>query len=358
MTMPFFRRLPSVRRLDKKPVQSKANRRFKRRRRRGFAATRRLKAALNANLQYNYFSALYEMEVPMIAIFPEIAAAAAAGDVERLAVLVRKYFAGPAVHAPQLDVASLLLGAGVEVQRLPLGGGTLAALLAKDERGAFNIVAVLGTGKISEPSQRFLLAHMLGHFLFDIQPLIARGDLQVSGYRESACPLKRYGQGGLEAEVGGQEMRRKEERADDFAAAVLLPKGMTRKAFASFKSDVERTARFFGVTRACLVRRLTQIDVLDAPPASFLDAEQSLGGAAPGAPADYDREPLQMAAPEGTSMPRAYAASSYGKAARETGRGKGKEQVQEKEQASTAKVKGMERLRELARKLDPEVKAK
>jgi hypothetical protein len=306
----------------------------------------------------------------MIAIFPEIAAAAAGSDVERLAVLVRKYFAGTQAQSPKVDPRSLLIGAGVEVQRLPLGGKTLAALLAKDERGAFNIVAVLNTSGATKnimatdtPAERFLLAHMLGHVLFDIQPQVARGELQVTGYRESFCPLKRYGQGGIDAETQEAAAQRKEERADDFAAAVLLPLAMTRKAIVSFKGDMEKTAQFFNVTRACLTRRLTQIGYLGAGSPSFLDAEQSLAKAAMAgakAPAtardmlgrtDLDEAQMEMlkaANPALGTVPKAFAAASYGQdqspkiikgAAGSGGDAK-------------AVASGMERIRELAKRLD------
>src|SRR4051812_5981485 len=118
----------------------------------------------------------------MIAIFPEIAACAKAGDVERLAILVRRYYGGNQTLAPEPCVETLLEAAGLGVKRLPMA--TLGALLAKDERGRFTIVALLNEQKEQDehPATRFLLAHMLGHFLLDIQPLIATGDWQVSGY--------------------------------------------------------------------------------------------------------------------------------------------------------------------------------
>lgn len=324
----------------------------------------------------------------MIAIFPEIVAAAAKGDVERLAVLARKYFGAGDAYAPRLDVQALLVYAGVEVEALPLE--TPGALVAKDERGAFKIVAIVGTHR-DEAETRFLLAHMLGHVMLDILPVIARGDWQVSGLREVASPLKRYGQGGVDQMPGqgaGPEARR-EELADRFAAALIMPLGMVRRAHEKFQ-DVAKTAAFFGVPRACLERRLVDIGVVLSDPVNFLDAERKLGGSAQGTGHSHafghgnghgqggasdhgDENRSGLSAPE-PSMPRSYAASTYGQTERSTRRA-GKSSPEEApsaakstkagktpprsagqaaSEAAPAPVspKGMDRLRELAKRLD------
>jgi hypothetical protein len=141
----------------------------------------------------------------MIAIFPEIVQCAASGDVERLAILFRKYYGGKQTAAPRPSLTALLGAAGLSVRHLGDAAGRagaqataaapVGALLAKDERGAFTITAVI-QGTEEDAATRFLLAHQLGHYLLDIQPLIASGDWQVSGFREEACPLKRYAAGG------------------------------------------------------------------------------------------------------------------------------------------------------------------
>lgn len=194
----------------------------------------------------------------MIAIFPEIATKAARGDIENLAVTVRRYFGGRDTFAPSPDVAELVDNVGVLVQRVPFECN--GALLARDERGAFEIIAVVREGT-EAAAERFLLAHMLGHFLFDVQPLIAQGDWTVSGLREVVCPMRRYirdpGVRNAEATVSVAE-RQKEARADDFAAALLMPKGMVQRACDKI-GDRDRVAAFFGVPRACLDRRLSQL---------------------------------------------------------------------------------------------------
>ncbi len=295
----------------------------------------------------------------MIAIFPEIAAAALAGDVERLAILVRRYFCDREAHAPNPDVARLMINAGMEVKTLPMD--TLGALLAKDERGAFNITCVVHE-RTEEPAKRFLLAHMLGHYLLEIQPLIARGDWQISGYREAHCPAKRYAQA-APGSAGANLEQRREIAADEFAAALLLPRGMVRRAMDHLK-DLDKTAAFFNVTLAVLCRRLGDIGIMQPGPTNFLDAERQLGG-----------EPLAEAEPAPTlnapiepSMPRSYAASTYGQTEKATrqpvakapapavkggARPAAKPTAKPAPKATAEPVgQGMDRLRAIARRMD------
>ncbi len=297
----------------------------------------------------------------MIAIFPEIVAAAAAGDVERLAILVRRYFCDRETFAPKPDVGRLMINAGMEVKTLPMD--THGALLAKDERGAFTITAVVNE-RVDETQRRFLLAHMLGHYLLEIQPVIARGDWQASGYREPQCPAKRYAQSSP-VDMNQLEARR-ELLADDFAVALLLPRGMVRRAFEQLK-DVERTAQFFGVAAAVLGRRLSDIGLAPNLPSNFLDAERQIGAAV-----DAPPEAKAMVAPIEPSMPRSYAASTYGQTEKQTRKPAAKPSVKPATKAggqaerapapnpaptrkptpAAPKGIGMDRLREIARKMD------
>ena len=206
----------------------------------------------------------------MIAIFPEIASCAAAGDLERLAVLVRLYFGGDETFAPVLETEQLLVGAGIEVQRLSLDYE--GALLAKDERGAFRIVAALRQG-LTKTEERFLLAHLLGHYLLDIQPMIAGGELQVRGFRESLSPLHRYGSTSRQAT--GDRDAELDARADRFASCLLLPSALLKRAYAKMGA-AKPTAHFFGVTLQCLQRRLEDTGVKVDQPVNFLAAEDRL----------------------------------------------------------------------------------
>lgn len=246
---------------------------------------------------------------PMIAIFPEIAALALAQDVERLAILVRRYFGGTGIYAPRLDVEALLATFGLKIRRLPeIQHG---ALLAKDQRGTFEIIALVKTAT-DQVLERFLLAHLLGHYLLDVQPMIARGEWQVSGFGETICPLQRYVAGGLDFGASATHQAR-ETRADQFAAALLLPRGMLKRALEKIV-DPGQAADFFGVSRACLERRKQDLGLSPVAPGNFLAAEKQLGGA----PVQGPIEPLTLAPIADGAMPRSYAASTYGATERAT----------------------------------------
>jgi len=242
----------------------------------------------------------------MIAIYPELVQAAEAADVERLAVLSRRYFGGDAGRAPRIDALALARRSGLSVQRLPVEGK--AAVVARDERGAFTVALVLDPSLDGE-ELAFTAAHQFGHVLLDILPVIARGDFTLSGYRETHMPLKRYAFGATLASLHPDD--RREARADQFAAALLMPAGMVRRAYEKL-ADERRTAAFFGVTAACLARRLADLGARAAGPGSFLEAGATLGGGA----SELVAEATAVVAPlEAPAMPRGVAASSYGKTA-------------------------------------------
>lgn len=309
----------------------------------------------------------------MIAIFPETLASAAKGDIEELAVVTRRYYGGEEKFAPNPDIASLVTRVGLEVKTLPIEG--LGALVAKDEQGVFSITAFLSP-LVDKAASRFLLAHMLGHYFLDIQPLIAKGDWRRSGFRETICPLRRYTQDDLTTQSPTFELA-KEARADLFAAALLMPLGMVKRAMEAMQND-QKVARFFGVTIPCLERRLLDIGLVTKEPANFLEAEATLGREkSQSIPSD---EPPLLTAPSEPAMPRSFAASSYVQTARSTARDGGDGSVSQEASTTSSEDKkidpkksgrpvvsrtvtgvsgetssgrgGMQRLREIARQLD------
>lgn len=309
----------------------------------------------------------------MIAIFPETLASAAKGDIEELAVVTRRYYGGEEKFAPNPDIASLVMRVGLEVETLPIEG--LGALVAKDEQGVFSITAFLSP-LIDKAGSRFLLAHMLGHYFLDIQPLIAKGDWQRSGFRETICPLRRYTQDDLTTQSPTFELA-KEVRADLFAAALLMPLGMVKRAMEAMQNE-QKVARFFGVTIPCLERRLMDIGLVTKEPANFLEAEATLGREK--SQAISSDEPPPLTAPSEPAIPRSFAASSYGQTARSTARDGGDGSVSQEASITSSADKtndtkksgrpvvsrtvtgvsgetssgrgGMQRLREIARQLD------
>ena len=307
----------------------------------------------------------------MIAIFPEIVATSSAGDVERLAILVRRYFGGAQTYAPKLDLAALVESAGLSLRFLGLSSE--GALLAKDERGAFSIVMVVNQ-RLDSRATQFMIAHLLGHYLLDIQPIIARGDWQVSGYQEEICALTRYCKHSNGATTTRQDEGR-EVRADAFAAALLLPRAMVIRAMEKLQ-DPAKVATFFGVARACLQRRLSDLGLVVNDPVNFLDAEIRAGVSDVNSlPPENEAADSQLVSPEG-AMPRAYAASTYGLTEKMTrnqpivaapgttpnahSNSAISATLEVKEApapgtvatSSASPLRGMDRLREIARKLD------
>jgi len=285
----------------------------------------------------------------MIAIFPEIAACSASGDLERLGILVRNYFGEDQKFAPNLNMSQIMKNVGIDVQRLPLDGR--AALLAKDEKGVFQIFSVLTEG-LSPEEEKFILAHQLGHFLMHVQPLIARGDWNVSGYKEAVCPMKRYGQGedGIKISLEDQEA---ESLADNFAAAALMPKAMIKRAMEKVQSE-EKVAKFFGLPQTVIRRRLQQIGMAAAnQPANFIEAAQQIGQPLDSKLAVEAMENTpQLKAPSASSMPKSLAANSYGKTDSRTAVIHKSKETSSGRPKGPKLLKGMERIRELARQVD------
>lgn len=207
----------------------------------------------------------------MIAIFPEIMSATDSGDVEKLAILARKYFAGKDRFRPAPDLNALAESAGISIERLPLE--VHGILAARDVKGTVTVAAFVNKS-LAADEERFLLAHMLGHFFFEIIPMVARGEWNASGFRETFSPLKRFAQNISYDQNRSVELA-KELLADRFAGALLMPVAMVIKASEKIK-DQAKLAAFFGVSRACLQRRLVDCGLIGTMPVSFMDAEQFL----------------------------------------------------------------------------------
>lgn len=191
----------------------------------------------------------------MIAIFPEIVTCVASGDLERLSILVRRYFAKSEAQRPCMDMRNAIQNLGVDVQTL--GYPEYGSLLARDDKGQFTVTMVLSDRALKATDERFLLAHMLGHYLLHIQPKIAQGEFSVSGFRETIAPWERYASGAPRPNKKSADMR--EVEADEFAAALLMPRSMVVKAQAKLET-ADKLAAFFGVSEAVMGMRLEQLN--------------------------------------------------------------------------------------------------
>lgn len=187
----------------------------------------------------------------MLAIFPQLKSCVEKGRREHLAVLVRQYFGGGFATKPQIEMESLVEDFGIKVCNGPLNQ-YVGATLVEDNKGEFKVSLLISDG-LNQPERQFMLAHMLGHFLFDIQNQLAVGDLLTRGFSESISPMVRYEQAyypDIKQNVDAQ----REERSDDFAACLLMPKGMFLKAYETLKDEVI-VANLFGVSADCVKQR-------------------------------------------------------------------------------------------------------
>ncbi len=193
----------------------------------------------------------------MIAIFPQLAACAAAKDTEKLAVMVRTQFG---FTSPKIDAAELLTSIGVESESLDLD--CAGNLLVRDEKGQFSVIALLPAG-LTKDVRQFRLAHLLGHFLLHVQGGIAGGTYKDHGFRELTCPYARYlsgtSAGGINASSSDEAAA--EDLADEFAAAVLLPKSLMEAAAAKGAKGAE-LASFFGCSPDLVACRLARLGLV------------------------------------------------------------------------------------------------
>ena len=217
----------------------------------------------------------------MLAIFPEIAAAVSSQSLENLACLVREYFGGQQKYSPVLDVPALVKMVGIEQSIFP-GLGCHGVLAVKDQGGAFQVTFVLGGSSQDSIEHSFLLAHQLGHYFYDVQPYLLRGEWQDSGLKELQCPYHRY----LHGQYGGGEGASDiEERADLFAASLLLPASLLSRAYSKLGS-LESLAAFFHLPQILIARRLEALKlVADRGDDSFLASEAVLANTAKPQPA-------------------------------------------------------------------------
>ncbi len=189
----------------------------------------------------------------MIAIFPRLAECAQSGDTEKLACMVRQYFGGDGTFAPILNVREIYRGIGLPIESSPISG--TSALLGKDEKGQFSLTAFLSsTVALNKEEESFTLAYLLGHYFFHIQHKIMRGEWAVSGVKETVSPQMRYAVHGTKASES------KDRICDQFAVCLLLPMAMVKRAVEKFQS-VAQMAEFFGVDQRVLTRRLLELNL-------------------------------------------------------------------------------------------------
>jgi len=284
----------------------------------------------------------------MLALFPEIAACSQTGDLEKLAILIRTYFASQDATKPRLNAQAVIKQFGIPVGMAPIK--YFGAIAVKDAGGDIKASMII-RDNLPKEQQSFVLCHLLGHFVMHIQPMLAKTEWNSSGFKEVLDPVRRYAFGEGVAGVSAKDFAA-EDLADRFAGALLMPSAMLRRAMEKLQ-DAEKVAAVFGVTRDIVERRLD--DIGDAHPveavlragarvATPVDVLNQLADSDQSARDVPPEQLIRDVSQPVTSMPRAVAAHSYSDAAQT--------EQPSKNPAQPSGLKGMARIRELAKKMD------
>lgn len=295
----------------------------------------------------------------MLALFPELSACAKSKDIEKLAILVRTYFAGAGAAKPQIDVLDTVRQFGIPVGMAPIK--YFGAIAVRDDGGDIR-ASILIRDNLPTQQQRFVLAHILGHFLLQIQPRLASSEWKSSGFKELIDPSRRYAFAEGLSNLSAADFA-VEDLADRFAGALLMPAAMVKRATEKLV-DLAKVAAFFGVEREVLERRLEDIGIADGAAAT---ESRLRSGAKVATPIDVLNELAHSDAPRDvppeqlirdvsqpvTSMPRAVAAHSYSDTAQADLSSTESAPVSKSRKKTDQRgLKGMDRIRELARRMD------
>ncbi len=297
----------------------------------------------------------------MFAIFPEILNQTAAGDLEAVTCLVRKYFADGQVFAPNLRVAQICANAEIKVRTANMKSA--ARMEAWDANGQFQIEISLHPEIRNHRELNYILASMLGHVFLDLQPKMAKGELQRSIFEKSQSPLREV-----------LLNRTTATNIDQFACSLFLFGAMVKTAMTALASRQD-VAAFFNVDLPLLDYRLDQLGLIQGassegqkekpksktPPAneqnlaSSREAKAKKPLAADTTLPKKEEKPKPKASSEDLSsmarVNRTTAARSY----RMEGEQKTEVRKSSPKSPDSPASPGLERLRQLARKIDKSV---
>lgn len=191
----------------------------------------------------------------MLALFPEITACVKEGNVERLAETTGQYFASKANSGGVLDAFALASNVGIPVRLDFLD--YVGAIAVSDSRGDIKASIAINRSAGRE-QQTFTICHLLGHFFLHIQPALEKGEWKNSGFKELYCPLQRYAMADGLSGMSAREFAI-EDLADRYAGAVIMPAPSFKSAL-NLHTDMAKVAHMFGVTLETAIRRRDDLD--------------------------------------------------------------------------------------------------
>lgn len=178
----------------------------------------------------------------MFTIFPELVRSAWSYDEERLAILVHRYFGKGEPLKTRHDFEEMLTKAGI-ILCYDTSQDTHGCLLIPDDRYQYPVFCIKKDLEWIE--QKFLIANLLGHFLFDHQIKLVSGNPKMGMKKETQSPYKRF----LECKRPRQsqmeyQMIRLQWLSDEFAGSLLLPKQWLKKFVEHEKEPLLIAAHF------------------------------------------------------------------------------------------------------------------
>lgn len=190
----------------------------------------------------------------MIAIYPKLIQLGRSGQIESLACAVREYYGEDQAYAKSLNVWRLCQSIGIGLRERDELAGGLARIVARDERGQFEICIERSAKMSGTLTDQLLIAHLLGHGFLDLVPKIAEGEIRSPAvFTEGVVPiLSSYEAEGLWKTERSLSL---EHNADHFALALLMPKRFILAALEKFRAT-DKVARFFQLPEAVITARI------------------------------------------------------------------------------------------------------
>ena len=150
------------------------------------------------------------------------------------------------IDKPPVPVKRVAKHLGIKIDESDLGRDCSGVLVRQGDR------AVIGVNRLDHPNRRrFTIAHEIGHYL-----LHERETYVDTGYRVNFRDLD-----------SGSGTKSEEIEANRFAAALLMPEPMVKRAFDDFAFDLADTrdddlralAKLFGVSTQAMAYRLAVV---------------------------------------------------------------------------------------------------
>lgn len=154
----------------------------------------------------------------MFAIFPKLYNAIKNQNINEISLLVREYFEPTSLNTNKINLNKLIKNIGVQVTTAHISNNSLGFIVAKDENGIFDIQILINSNYNFMPFEKdFLIAHLLGHLFFDIQPkIIDNIRINNNGFKETYSPLQRY------LKRTNIQKHNHEDLIDDFAISLFI----------------------------------------------------------------------------------------------------------------------------------------